>query len=46
MNKLVEQLGSDEGINSDVLRDKLDSGRAIIFKAPPSGRAVAVGDGL
>ncbi|MGC8657823.1 MAG: phosphomethylpyrimidine synthase ThiC [Desulfomonilaceae bacterium] len=46
MNNLLEQIADDEGISPERLREKLDSGRAIIFKASPSGRAVAVGEGL
>ena len=46
MNKLVEKIASEEGITSQALENKLGSSRAIIFKASPSGKAVAVGEGL
>ena len=46
MNKLVEQIASEERVRVDILGKLIDSGRAVIFKAPPSGRAVAVGEGL
>ncbi|MGC8602092.1 MAG: phosphomethylpyrimidine synthase ThiC [Desulfomonilaceae bacterium] len=46
MNKLVEQIAKEEGITVQELRDKLNSNRAIIFKASPKGKAVAVGEGL
>ena len=46
MNKLVEKIALEEGVTSQALEDKLGSSRAIIFKASPSGKAVAVGEGL
>lgn len=46
MNILVEEIASEERITPETLKDKLNNSRAVIFKAPPSGKAVAVGECL
>ena len=46
MNNLLEQIAYSEGIAPERLKEKLDSGRAIIFKPSPSGKGVAIGEGL
>ncbi|MFH0958347.1 MAG: phosphomethylpyrimidine synthase ThiC [Pseudomonadota bacterium] len=46
MNSLFEHIASEERITVDIVEKLIDSGRFVIFKAPPNGRAVAVGDGL
>lgn len=46
MNKLIEQIAMDEGVSSDRLKRHLDNGKAVIFKAAGSGKAVAVGEDL
>jgi len=46
LNKLIEQIAMDEGVSSDRLKRHLDNGKAVIFKAAGSGKAVAVGEDL
>lgn len=46
MNKLVEQIASEERITPETLYDQLNNNRAVILKAPPSGKAVGVGECL
>jgi phosphomethylpyrimidine synthase len=46
LNKMLERIADEERVKVDILTNLIDSGRVVIFKAPPSGKPVAVGQGL
>ncbi|MBI5250581.1 MAG: phosphomethylpyrimidine synthase ThiC [Desulfomonile tiedjei] len=46
MNELINQIAREECVDAETLRSDFQRGRVTVFKAPPSGRAVAVGQNL
>jgi len=43
---MVDFVAQKEGLEPTVVEDRFRSGKIVIFKAPPSGHAVAVGEGI
>jgi phosphomethylpyrimidine synthase len=46
LNELLNQIAREECVDAETLRADFQKGRVVVFKAPPSGRAVAVGERL
>jgi phosphomethylpyrimidine synthase len=46
LNDLFKEIAHNEGLTADKLEKGLADSRVSIFKAPPGGKAVAVGEGL
>jgi phosphomethylpyrimidine synthase len=46
VEKLLKQIAIEEGIDHRLLEESFNKGRVAVFKVPPSGKAVAVGENL
>jgi len=46
LNELLRQIAQEEGVRELDLLASLESGRVSVFKAPPNGKALAVGQNL
>lgn len=46
VEKLLKQIASEEGIDYKTLEESFQKGRVAVFKAPRSGKAIAVGEHL
>lgn len=46
LKSMLDTISQEEGIEPKIVDQGLCSGKIVIFKAPPSGQAVAVGEGL
>ncbi|MGD9817601.1 MAG: phosphomethylpyrimidine synthase ThiC [Desulfomonilaceae bacterium] len=46
MESIIDELAKSERFDPQDLSDNITNGRAVVFKAPPNGRPVAIGKGL
>ena len=46
LESTIDAMARSESIDSSVLTEGMNTGKVVIFKAPPNGRPVAVGKGL
>ena len=46
MNSVLEQIAREEGVDERIVKESFEKGRVAVCKAPPEGKAVAVGENL
>ena len=46
MNDVLEQIAREEGVDERIVKESFEKGRVAVCKAPPEGKAVAVGENL
>lgn len=46
MNGVLEQIAREEGVDERIVKESFEKGRIAVCKAPPEGKAVAVGENL